>query len=109
MVKRVFVAGHNGLVGSAIVRMLQHDATLILRDRTELDLTDATAVGAFFASERPDVVFLAAGKVGGIHADATAPWDLLYQNLDAHESVRARRQLQPGNVACAARAHPEVS
>lgn len=64
---RIFVAGHRGLVGSALVRRLRAEGfhNLILRTRTELDLTDAKAVDRFFAEERPEYVFLAAAKVGG--------------------------------------------
>lgn len=80
---RIYVAGHRGLVGSAIVRRLRsegHD-DLILRSRQELDLTDARAVEEFFKRERPEYVFLAAAKVGGILANATYPADFLYENL----------------------------
>jgi len=81
--ERIFVAGHRGLVGSAIVRRLTESGRheLLLRDRRELDLRDAAQVDAFFATERPDVVFLAAAKVGGIVANATYGWDFLYENL----------------------------
>lgn len=87
--RRVFVAGHRGLVGSAIVRALEHDpsVTLFLRDRSELDLTDAARVRDFFDAERPDAVFLAAAKVGGIQANASAPWDFLFDNLLIETSV----------------------
>ena len=80
---KLFVAGHRGLVGSAIVRHLRaHGFTnLVTRTRAELDLLDPHAVDAFFASERPRVVVLAAAKVGGILANATYPADFLYQNL----------------------------
>ena len=80
---RLFVAGHRGLVGSAIVRHLraQGFTNLLTRTRAELDLLDPHAVDAFFASERPQVVILAAAKVGGILANATYPADFLYQNL----------------------------
>lgn len=87
--RRVFVAGHRGLVGSAIVRALWDDPSveLLLRDRATLDLTDAPAVEELFATQRPDVVVLAAAKVGGIQANASAPWDFLYQNLLIETSV----------------------
>jgi GDP-L-fucose synthase len=81
--KRIFVAGHRGLVGSALVRRLQalgHDE-LILRGREALDLEDSNAVRAFFESERPTHVFLAAAKVGGIWANHTHPADFIRQNL----------------------------
>ncbi len=79
----VYVAGHRGLVGSAIVRHFEARGftKLVTRSRTELDLLDPHAVDAFFASERPQVVILAAAKVGGILANATFPADFLYQNL----------------------------
>ena len=67
---RIFVAGHQGMVGSAIVRTLIHNGqrNLITRSRSQLNLTDQAAVRDFFASEKPDQVYLAAAKVGGIHA-----------------------------------------
>ncbi len=81
--QRVFVAGHNGMVGSAIVRALErHDATNILTaDRSELDLTDQMAVQRYVASERPDVIIIAAAKVGGIHANNTYPAEFIHENL----------------------------
>ena len=81
---RIFVAGHRGLVGSAIVSALTragHAANLVLRTRDEVDLRDAAAVDAFFASERPDHVVLAAAKVGGILANSTYPADFIRENL----------------------------
>jgi len=80
---RVFVAGHRGLVGSALLRGLERRGytALITRTRSELDLTDAPAVHAFFQTERPDFVFLAAAKVGGILANDTYPADFLRENL----------------------------
>lgn len=80
---RIYVAGHRGLVGSALVRKLKalgyHN--LITRSHAELDLRDQTAVQRFFAEERPEYVFLAAAKVGGIWANATRPAEFLYDNL----------------------------
>lgn len=85
---RIFVAGHNGLVGSAIVRALRRDGIEpIVRNRSDLDLRDSPAVAALFATERPDVVFLAAARVGGIAANAAAGWDFLYDNLAIQNSV----------------------
>ena len=80
---RVYVAGHRGLVGSAIHRHLQAQGftNLITRTRAELDLRDPHAVDAFFATERPAYVVLAAAKVGGILANATYPADFIHQNL----------------------------
>ena len=80
--KRVYVAGHRGMVGSAIVRRLEHDDCEILTaTRDEVDLTRQDAVEAWFESEKPDAVFLAAAKVGGILANDTYPADFLYENL----------------------------
>ena len=80
---RIYVAGHRGLVGSAIVRALtaQGFTNLILRTRGQLDLLDQAAVRAFFAVEKPEIVVLAAAKVGGIHANATFPATFIYENL----------------------------
>lgn len=80
---KMYVAGHNGLVGSAIVRRLEADGyrNLILRSSAELDLRDGQAVKDFFESERPEYVFLAAAKVGGIWANSHYPADFIYDNL----------------------------
>ena len=82
-VKKVFIAGHNGMVGSAIVRELSKDdnVELIIRRRGELDLTNQQAVTDFFQNENIDQVYLAAAKVGGIVANNTYPADFIYQNL----------------------------
>lgn len=81
--KRIFVAGHNGMVGSAIVRQLaqRNDVEIITRSRSELDLLNQNAVNDFFAAEQIDQVYLAAAKVGGIHANNTYPAEFIYQNL----------------------------
>ncbi|MDD8059328.1 GDP-L-fucose synthase [Shewanella metallivivens] len=81
--KKIFVAGHNGMVGSAIVRQLQAqgDVEIITRSRTELDLTNQQAVADFFAGSGIEQVYLAAAKVGGIHANNTYPAEFIYQNL----------------------------
>jgi GDP-L-fucose synthase len=88
---RVYVAGHRGLVGSALVRGLEqrHYRSLLTRTHHELDLTDARAVDAFFQTERPDYVFLAAAKVGGILANDTYPADFLRENLLIQTNVIA--------------------
>jgi GDP-L-fucose synthase len=80
---RIYVAGHQGLVGSAILRRLKADSSenLLVRTREELDLTDTLAVEAFFEAEKPEYVFLAAARVGGILANATYPVDFLSDNL----------------------------
>ncbi len=80
---KIYVAGHNGLVGSAIIRRLQKDGytNLLLRTHKELELTDQRAVAEFFAKEKPEYVFLAAAKVGGIMANQTYPADFIYENL----------------------------
>ncbi len=80
---KVYVAGHNGLVGSAIVRTLEDRGytNLLLRSSRELDLRNQAAVDDFFATEKPDYVFLAAAKVGGIHANNTYRAEFLYDNL----------------------------
>lgn len=87
--KRVFVAGHNGMVGSAIVRQLakRGDVELITRSRSELNLTSQAAVQAFFAAEHIDEVYLAAAKVGGIIANNTYPADFIYENLMIEANV----------------------
>jgi GDP-L-fucose synthase len=85
---RVFVAGHQGLVGSAIVRRLAREpVALVLRTRSELDLTDQHAVRGFFASERPSQVYLAAARVGGIHANDSRPADFIRDNLQIQTNV----------------------
>ena len=94
---RIYVAGHRGMVGSAIVRVLQQqgDTQIITRTHAELDLTDQAAVRAFFEREKPEQVYLAAARVGGIHANNTYPAEFIYQNLMIeanviHEAWRAR-------------------
>lgn len=81
--KKIFVAGHKGMVGSAIVRQLEKrdDVELVLRSRAQLDLTSQQAVRDFFEKENIDQVYLAAAKVGGIHANNTYPADFIYENL----------------------------
>ena len=86
--RRVFVSGHNGLVGSALVRRLECEpCSLITATRAEVDLRDQREVEAFFASEKPDLVIHAAGTVGGIHANSSRPADFLYDNTMMHATV----------------------
>jgi GDP-L-fucose synthase len=86
---KIYVAGHRGLVGAALVRTLQSAGyrNLIIRDRSELDLTNHEAVRSFFQDERPDYVFLAAAKVGGILANSSYPADFIRVNLQIQIDV----------------------
>ena len=86
---KIYVAGHRGMVGSAIVRILQNQgySNIVTRIHAELDLTDQAAVRAFFFTEKPDQVYLAAAKVGGIHANNTYPAEFIYQNLMMEANV----------------------
>ncbi|WP_145999561.1 GDP-L-fucose synthase family protein [Deinococcus sp. UR1] len=113
---RVYVAGHNGLVGGAVMRRLQAEGftNVITRSSRELDLRDQAAVRAFFAQERPEFVFLAAAKVGGILANSTYPAQFLYDNLmiaanvihAAHESG-VRKLLNLGSSCIYPRMAPQ--
>ncbi|MFR7936428.1 MAG: GDP-L-fucose synthase [Clostridium perfringens] len=86
---KIYVAGHRGLVGSAIVRNLEEKGfnNIICRTHKELDLTNQNEVRKFFEEERPEYVFLAAAKVGGIHANNTYPADFIYENLMIQNNV----------------------
>jgi|TARA_R110000782_G_scaffold270486_1_gene372038 GDP-L-fucose synthase len=86
---KIYVAGHNGMVGSAIVRQLKSNGftNLLVRTSKELNLTNQQAVNSFFETEKPDYVFLAAAKVGGIHANNVYRADFLYQNLMIEANV----------------------
>jgi GDP-L-fucose synthase len=88
---KIYVAGHRGMVGSAIVRHLLaqgvHSKQIITRTHAELDLTNQAAVQSFFAQEKPDQVYLAAAKVGGIHANNTFPAEFIYDNLMMQANV----------------------
>jgi GDP-L-fucose synthase len=86
---KIYVAGHRGMVGSAIVRKLQEQGNqnIIVKAHAELDLTNQAAVENFFATEKPDQVYLAAAKVGGIHANNTYPAEFIYQNLMMEANV----------------------
>ena len=81
--EKIYVAGHRGMVGSAIVRKLQHQGQghLVTRSHGDLDLLNQQAVNDFFALEKPSQVYLAAARVGGIHANNTYPADFIYDNL----------------------------
>jgi len=93
---KIYVAGHRGLAGSALMRQLiaAGYSNLVTRTHAELDLTDQAAVRQFFATERPDHVFLAAAKVGGIHANNTYPADFVLQNLAIQTNVIHQAWLQ---------------
>lgn len=86
---RVYVAGHRGLVGSALVRRLTAGGytNLITRTHAELDLTNQAAVEEFFQAEKPEYMFVAAAKVGGIHANSTYPADFIYSNLSVETNL----------------------
>lgn len=86
---KIYVAGHRGMVGSAIVRALRQSGqdNIVTRTHVEMDLTNQQAVRAFFERERPDQVYLAAAKVGGIHANNTYPAEFIYQNLMVEANV----------------------
>ena len=87
--QKIYVAGHRGMVGSAIVRNLQAKGykNIVTRTHAEMDLTDQAAVKAFFVQEKPDQVYLAAAKVGGIHANNTFPAEFIYDNLMVQNNV----------------------
>ncbi len=95
---KIFVAGHRGMVGSAIVRALLAQGVLpgqiLTRTHAELDLTNQAAVGAFFQAEQPTQVYLAAAKVGGIHANNTYPADFIYDNLMMQANIVHAAHLQ---------------
>jgi GDP-L-fucose synthase len=86
---KIFVAGHRGMVGSAMVRALKQRGyrNIVTHPRSELDLTRQEAVNAFFAKERPDAVFMAAAKVGGIHANNTYPAEFIQDNLEIQGNI----------------------
>ena len=86
---KIFIAGHRGLVGSAILRKLQKNGfkNILTKKRNELDLCSQADVDSFFSKEKPDYVILAAAKVGGIYANNTYPADFIYQNLMIEANV----------------------
>jgi len=87
--QKIYVAGHRGMVGSAIMRNLQTQdyVNIVTRSHAELDLTNQSATQAFFEQERPDQVYLAAARVGGIHANNTFPGEFIYENLMVQTNV----------------------
>ena len=91
--KTVFVAGHRGMVGAAIVKQLEarDGIKIITQTRSELDLTNQAAVSAFFAENAIDEVYLAAAKVGGIHANNTYPAEFIYENLSFVSGLSVRK------------------
>jgi GDP-L-fucose synthase len=113
---KLYIAGHNGMVGGALVRRFERepDVTLLLRTRRELDLTNQSTVEGFFAAEKPDVAVIAAAKVGGIHANNTYPAEFLFDNLaiatnTIHSAYRngARRLLFLGSSCIYPRNAPQ--
>ncbi|WP_411822954.1 GDP-L-fucose synthase [Leptospira sp. 'Mane'] len=86
---KIYVAGHKGLVGSALVRILEQEGftNIIGKSRTELDLTDQGKVSSFFEKEKPDYVFLAAAKVGGIHANNSFPAEFIFSNIQIQNNI----------------------
>lgn len=114
--RKIYLAGHRGMVGGALLRQLQArgDTNIVTRTHAELDLTDQAAVRRFMQSERPDVVILAAAKVGGILANNTYPADFIYENLMIesnviHQAFEAgvTRLLQLGSSCIYPRAVPQ--
>src|SRR5689334_1125154 len=93
--KRVFVAGHRGMVGQALVRRLQAESAVILTaSRAEMDLCNQAQVNAWMAQNKPDVVFLAAAKVGGILANSSYPAEFIYENMMIEANlIEASRQV----------------
>ncbi|MGB4195100.1 MAG: NAD-dependent epimerase/dehydratase family protein, partial [Limnohabitans sp.] len=86
---KIYIAGHNGMVGSSIKKLLiekEYD-NILVKNKSELNLLDQTAVSDFFLNERPEVVILAAAKVGGINANIQSPADFLYQNLQIQNNI----------------------
>ncbi len=99
---KIFVAGHRGLVGSALVRSLRKNGfqNLILRTKSELDLTNQSQTAKFFAAEKPSYVFLAAAKVGGILANNEYPGDFVAQNLQIQTNIiESARKFEGGPPA----------
>jgi GDP-L-fucose synthase len=93
---KIYVAGHKGLVGSAIVRAIEAEGkhTWVGRTRSELDLLDRKAVFEFLATEKPDAIVIAAAKVGGIHANNTFPAEFIYDNLMVQNNVILKKLIE---------------
>jgi GDP-L-fucose synthase len=104
---KIYVAGHRGMVGSAIIRKLQSEGyhNFVFRKSSELDLRNQEAVKTFFESEKPDYVFLAAAKVGGIHANNVYRAEFLYDNLMIQNNVIHQSYVQ-GVKNCCFWVHP---
>ncbi len=99
---RIYVAGHRGLVGSAIVRRLRAEGydNILTATREQLDLRDQAAVNYWFRANRPESVFLVAGTVGGILANSTRPAEFLYDNMMIHATVVHAAHLVPTSGGC---------
>jgi len=99
---RIYVAGHRGMVGSAVLRFLEKEGykNLIVRSRQELDLTDSIAVKKFFDDEKPEYVVLAAAKVGGINANMKHPAEFLYENLSIQNNIIHQAYLHKVKKLC---------
>ncbi|MFY8216742.1 MAG: NAD-dependent epimerase/dehydratase family protein, partial [Chthoniobacterales bacterium] len=113
---KIYVAGHRGMVGSAVVRALRARGcdNLLVRTKSELDLCDSQAVREFFATEQPEIVIVAAARVGGIYANSTYPAEFLHENLaSAHNVIHeawkhdARRLLFLGSSCIYPREAPQ--
>src|SRR5437868_10306274 len=99
---KIFIAGHRGLVGSALVRKLEGSgfANLVTRDRASLDLRNPEAVDRFFATEKPALAVLAAAKVGGIKANNDLPVEFLVENLQVQNNVIRAAHEKIGRASC---------
>ena len=93
---KIFIAGHNGMVGSALVRLLQEqEVEIITKNKEELNLLNQNNVQNFFKNQKIDQVYLAAAKVGGIHANNTYPADFIYKNLVIQNNIIHNAFLNP--------------
>src|SRR5438046_7456903 len=115
---KIFVAGHRGMVGSAVLRRLEAEGfgNIVRRTRAQLDLTDQSAVAKFFAKEKPDIVVVAAAKVGGIKANNEHPVEFLLENLriqnniihSAHESGVGEQLFRSSSCLCSKSAQQPI-